>query len=643
MPPLTKSRYRLGLDCPTKIFYANNREIYPNTKSDNEFLKALAEGGFQVAELSKRMFPGEMIETLDYAESLAKTARLLEAAKTTVHEAAFSHEDFFIRADILVKSGNRVDLIEVKSKSYDEEDETKAMMTGKNEIRASWFPYLHDIAFQTFVIRQAHPEWQVTPHLLLVNKAAVAPIDGINSLFVCQRDDRGNPVVSTPHGVPEVVTACGLLKKHDVSHQVDWILSADYDGESFAQRAERWAKASVGGSKISTPIGASKCAKCEFQADREERATGKLSGFHECWKAATGLDDNQLDSPLVLEIWNYRKKQALLSENIFLLRDVDPDTRIADGNSPAPISGWSNADRQRIQVRCAREGNTSSPVVDVEGLRAALSQLNYPIHFIDFETTRCALPFHKGEPPYGNVAFQFSHHVANADGTILHADEWICLDRGIQPNEQFAKALQEAVGRDGGSILHYAAHERTVLADIASSLELQSDSAPSLELAAWIRSIVPTQSNPGRMVDMKEILVRHYYHPLTRGSNSLKAVLPAILQTSPFLKKTYSAPVYGTPAMPSCNFQNTEWISAESADPYGKLPKLETIEPSKRLFDDETIRDGGAAMTAYAKCQFTEISPEETANLRSALLKYCELDTLAMVMLWQTWKNDHTA
>lgn len=631
------------MECPTKIFYANNRDIYPNTKSENEFLKALAEGGFQVAELSKRMFPGEMVETLDYQDSLAQTARLLEASKTTIHEAAFSHGDFFIRADILVKNGNMVDLIEVKSKSYDEEDETNAIMTKRNDIRSTWSPYLHDIAFQTFVIRQAHPEWQVTPHLLLVNKTATAPIDGINSLFVCRRDDRGNPVVSTPHGVPEVVTACGLLKKHDVSEPVDLILSRDYDGENFAQRATRWAKASVGGSKIPTPIGASKCAKCEFQADARMRANGKLSGFHECWKVATGLTETQLDSPLVLELWNCRKKQDLLSEGNYQLRDVDPETQIADGNSPAPTSGWSIAERQRIQVRCVRSGNNSKPVVDPDGLNAALSQLKYPIHFIDFETTRCALPFHKGEPPYGNVAFQFSHHLAKADGSVSHASEWICLERGVQPNERFALALHAALGHDDGGILHYAAHERTVLADIASALELQGDRPSSLELASWIRSILPASGSTGRMVDMKDLLVRHYYHPLARGSNSLKAVLPAIIETSPFLQATYSAPIYGTPAMPSCNFQNTAWISTTSSDPYAALPTLDTIEPSQRLFDDESIRDGGAAMVAYAKCQFTEISPQEVDSLRAALLKYCELDTLAMVMLWQTWKHDHNA
>ena len=74
---------------------------------------------------------------------------------------------------------------------------------------------------------------------------------------------------------------------------------------------------------------------------------------------------------------------------------------------------------------------------------------------------------------------------------------------------------------------------------------------------------------------------------------------------------------------------------------YDILPKLDAINAAQRHFDDEAIRDGGAAMVAYAKCQFTEISSKGIAFLRAAVLKYCELDTLAMVMLWQTWKHDH--
>ena len=49
------------------------------------------------------------------------------------------------------------------------------------------------------------------------------------------------------------------------------------------------------------------------------------------------------------------------------------------------------------------------------------------------------------------------------------------------------------------------------------------------------------------------------------------------------------------------------------------------------------MADGGAASTAYAKMQFTEMNVIERTALRDALLKYCELDTLAMVMLYEHW------
>ena len=53
---------------------------------------------------------------------------------------------------------------------------------------------------------------------------------------------------------------------------------------------------------------------------------------------SAGFDEDQLASPLVLKISNYLKKQTLLSENTFLLRDVDPEAKIPEGLSPAPAS-----------------------------------------------------------------------------------------------------------------------------------------------------------------------------------------------------------------------------------------------------------------------------------------------------------------
>ena len=54
---------------------------------------------------------------------------------------------------------------------------------------------------------------------------------------------------------------------------------------------------------------------------------------------------------------------------------------------------------------------------------------------------------------------------------------------------------------------------------------------------------------------------------------------------------------------------------------------------------DSDIANGGAALTAYAMMQFTHMSDQEREKVKSALLRYCELDTFAMVMIWEHWNN----
>ena len=46
---LTKSRFKLAMECPTKLYYTGKGE-YINQDLDDPFLLALAEGGFQVGE-----------------------------------------------------------------------------------------------------------------------------------------------------------------------------------------------------------------------------------------------------------------------------------------------------------------------------------------------------------------------------------------------------------------------------------------------------------------------------------------------------------------------------------------------------------------------------------------------------------------
>jgi hypothetical protein len=54
---------------------------------------------------------------------------------------------------------------------------------------------------------------------------------------------------------------------------------------------------------------------------------------------------------------------------------------------------------------------------------------------------------------------------------------------------------------------------------------------------------------------------------------------------------------------------------------------------------DLQISEGGSATVAYGRLQFTDVSSLEREAVHQSLLKYCELDTLAMVMVFEAFKH----
>ena len=78
-------------------------------------------------------------------------------------------------------------------------------------------------------------------------------------------------------------------------------------------------------------------------------------------------------------------------------------------------------------------------------------------------------------------------------------------------------------------------------------------------------------------------------------------------------------------------------------NPYASLPPVfddteqETLSEYVQGLDE--LDDGGAAMIAYGKLQYCDLQDAEREAIRSALLRYCELDTLAMVMLYEYWTD----
>jgi hypothetical protein len=120
--------------------------------------------------------------------------------------------------------------------------------------------------------------------------------------------------------------------------------------------------------------------------------------------------------------------------------------------------------------------------------------------------------------------------------------------------------------------------------------------------------------------------------------------IPAVLNSSEFIKEKYSKPIYGKNSeIKSLNFEAGKiWIEKDNAgnviSPYELLPNLHKDIAEDKIEEfiyGDKLADGGAAMTAYAKMQFMNISQEEHNAIANGLLKYCELDTMAMVFIWE--------
>ena len=120
---------------------------------------------------------------------------------------------------------------------------------------------------------------------------------------------------------------------------------------------------------------------------------------------------------------------------------------------------------------------------------------------------------------------------------------------------------------------------------------------------------------------------------------SIKYVLPAILNSSTFLKEKYSKPTYN-----GKNYIDKAWVEFDTdgkvINPYKNLDKIfDDNSENYELITSEKISDGGAAMSAYAKMQFLRMSDYERNSIINGLKRYVELDTLSMCMIYEHFRE----
>jgi Domain of unknown function(DUF2779) len=596
---LTKSDFITARTCPTKLFYKKLR--YPSLRDDDPYMEFLADGGYMVEKMAKLLYPdGREIGGWDNPlEAFAATKTALAAGNCTLFEATVIHGKMLARHDILERFGKVLHLIEIKSFSADTSEDGENPFRGKKGgIHSGWRPYLEDVTFQTVVLRRAFPDFEVIPHLCIVDKARTAAANSTFDKFRVRRGEgpqgRFRPQVAYTGDVSRLADEHVLVIR-DVSDEL-----AELEDE-VAAAADELAETIKDGSAIRiAPVIGLKCKKCEY---RLPHSVIERNGFRDCWGKLAEPD------PHILDLYRI---DLVGGKNSDIVRQLAAKGKARLADVPETLLSGATADRQRLQLEYAAK---SQEFIDPE-LPSLLSRHAHPLHFIDFEASRLAIPYHIGMHPYEISSFQWSCHSIHESGGPLEHDEWL-NDEEAFPNFEFARSLKKQIG-DTGTVYIWSHYEVDVLREIRRQMDGYSEK--DRDLAAWLERM--TVKGNSRIVDLCEVARQCYFHPAMKGSLSIKDVLPAVWGADPVLR--------ADPAF-------AEYVGRDSEgkllNPYDTLPPLPIAEK------EEVVDEGTGAMRVYQEMMFGVAAGDPTARekYRRLLLQYCRLDTAAMVMIWRHW------
>jgi hypothetical protein len=695
---LSKSTFIRGYDCPVRIRHAVDK--LASRKEDDDFLRMLAEGGFQFECLVRHAWPGTEIRgdirdpQAAHRATFAEIRRLLAAGGGVLHEATLFHGGCAARVDMLRVCPGSIDLCEIKAKSFDGPSERgpgqqvvdgAEQLIGRQGVRSEWLRYVADVAFQQWVAERALlaeglDALAVHPRLIVANKnASCGEFDSFENILIdAARAVESKRMTSADLAwvkAPPAGYRSPIIVEVDVSEAVKRLRTGR--GKS---KAQQWAgvpldqmaaeaAAIVSGSMAVDAAGERgfKCRDCEFRASDDQRPE---SGFSKCWGDSAAAAENLV---------------TLYYGASYTPADGSATTARSDDAGEAPGSDWVAMTIGSVPAAAARIASLPPDVGD--GVRAATRNMQIAaeqtgrlqlserfedvarasilcggrasrLHFLDFETTMACIPLARGMRPYEVVAFQFSCHSGSFDGqssdlsAIRHAS-FLNATVGAQPSvladdRAFVDELRKCLGDEGTPVFHWAAHERTILKRVMGRLTgveaSDRDSADEARIA-FIAGMVGPDGKTGRLVDMRQRAEGNIMAPGQQGRYSMKQLLPAICREDDIRGLVWS--------LMDGDLEGS--TNTPEKDPYKLLPPLpgqivgvgdpEQSEEDERdsSDDDGGIRCGTEAMRAFQQLRFGSVARWKSVDreqLVMAMKRYCKLDTVAMVSVW-TWMAKH--
>ncbi len=223
------------------------------------------------------------------------------------------------------------------------------------------------------------------------------------------------------------------------------------------------------------------------------------------------------------------------------------------------------------------ELNNLEPKIDKNAIKSILDSLKYPLYFIDYETYQTAIPEIVGTKPYQQLPFQYSLHIIKEKGAPMEHKEFLAEIDDKDFIRHFAESMIKDMPENGSVIIYNKSFEPARNNEIA---RMYPDLKDELE-----------RINNNIVDFLEPFQQRKYYTKEMHGSASIKAVLPALYPNDPELD-------------------------------YHNLP---------------VVHNGKEASETFLSLK--NKTKEEQEEIRHGLLVYCELDTYAMVKIWEKFKE----
>lgn len=301
-----------------------------------------------------------------------------------------------------------------------------------------------------------------------------------------------------------------------------------------------------------------------------ELADFSIIHFDKTYVRKGGIDIQRLftQTSVLNDIW---REQDAVNKKIVELKTLlvsaeIPDIEIGEQCEkpyPCNFTDYCFRDIEREETTLS----TQSIQVFTQPLKAFVTGIAYPLYFFDFETMMYGVPQFDDTSPWQQVPFQYSVHRQRTPES--EPEHVFFLGDGMNdPREPLVQQLINDLGTSGTILVYHKSFEKGRLRDLAFLFPQHKAAIDTIIL---------------RIVDLIEPFKKGMVNiPATRGSNSIKDVLPSLV--------------------PELSYQNL------------------------------IIQDGGTASLRYT--QLAAMSPIQQHLIRQDLLAYCERDTLAMVKIW---------